>query len=57
MGKYASETKCGKLSNNDIYIRLKWVEYYLLMDKFNWLGIYLLPAKVANNVKLLKVCS
>ena len=30
----------------------KWVEYYPFMDKFNWSKIYLLPAKVTNNLKI-----
>ena len=52
-----------KLSNKDIYNSLtcnistqpaqnKWVEYYPFMDKFNWSKIYLLPAKVTNDLKL-----
>ena len=52
-----------KLNNKDIYNSLacnmstpqaqnKWVEYYPFMDKFNWSKIYLLPAKVSNNLKL-----
>ena len=52
-----------KNSNKDIYNSLtcnmstppaqnKWVEYYFFMDKFNWTKIYLLPAKVTNELKL-----
>ena len=52
-----------KLNNKDIYNGLacnmstpqaqnKWVEYYPFMDKFNWSKIYLLPAKVSNDLKL-----
>ena len=50
-----------KLSNKDINNSLtcnmstppanKWVEYYPFMDKFNWSKIYLLPAKVKNDLK------